>query len=92
VNISQEGLQAINEAQANIDSLAIAITGVKSNTDVIADLSTQQSIAANEISSSSESVLELTTELAESAAQTMHFSDELKQRSQQQAKVIRQFR
>jgi methyl-accepting chemotaxis protein len=85
-------MAAINKAQDSIESLAKAIVGVKSNTDVIADLSNQQTLAANEISRSSEAVLELTKELAESASETMSFSDSLKQRSQLQAKIIRQFR
>ncbi|WP_411744657.1 methyl-accepting chemotaxis protein [Reinekea sp.] len=92
VSISQDGMTAINKAQESIESLAKAIAGVKSNTDVIADLSNQQTLAANEISSSSEAVLALTKELAESASETMSFSDTLKQRSQLQAKIIRQFR
>ncbi|MFQ3230617.1 methyl-accepting chemotaxis protein [Reinekea sp.] len=92
VSISHDGMAAINKAQESIESLASAISGVKSNADVIAELSSQQSVAANEISSSSEAVLELTKELAASSAETKSFSEALKRQSQLQTKVIRQFR
>lgn len=92
VGISHDGMAAINKAQVSIESLASAIAGVKTNTDVIAELSSQQSIAANEISSSSEAVLDLTKELATSSAETKSFSEALKRQSQLQTKVIRQFR
>jgi aerotaxis receptor len=92
VGISHDGMAAISKAQESIESLASAIAGVKTNTDVIADLSSQQSAAANEISSSSEAVLDLTKDLAASSAETKSFSQALKRQSELQTKVIRQFR
>jgi len=92
VSISNEGLEAIQKAHESIEALAHAMLSVKANTDIIADLSSQQSTASNEISSNSEAVLELTTELAASAHETLEFSDSLKVQAEAQGNIIRRFR
>lgn len=92
VSASQLSLTAIQSAEHNIETLANAIQRVNHNTESIAELSGQQTQAANEISGSTEAVLTLTQALAASANETLAFSDQLNTQATDQNNIIRRFR
>lgn len=92
VNASEKSLSAIQGAEHNIETLADAIQRVNHNTASIAELSGQQTLAANDISGSTETVLALTQALADSANETLSFSDQLNQQATDQNNIIRRFR
>jgi aerotaxis receptor len=91
-DISISTKSSMESVQNNINELAHAIAKVNENTEVIADLSRQQAIASDEISSNSETVLTLTEQLSSSAGKTLKFSDDLRDQAEKQARLIRRFR
>ena len=89
---SRQAKDSMAQVKAHIAQLADVIRGINSDITTIADLAAQQALASDEIGRNSEAVLNLTENLAQSAEQTLQFSETLTNQAGKQAELINRFR
>lgn len=92
MDIAEKSKQDIDDAGSNLTQIKLSVEGIQSSAAQVADILEQQSIAANEISESAQTIVDLANEADDQSNQAEKESVKLALLSKDQAELIKRFR